>query len=58
MVIKYASITVTKEEYYRLMEELGGKAYGKYKGLNILLYQNIHGKYFIQSNDHIEQVIK
>ena len=58
MIIKYASITVTKDEYYRLMEELGGKAYGNYKGLNILLYRNIRGKYFIQSSDHVDQIIK
>ena len=58
MVIKHTTIEVTREIYNRILEEFNGRAYGKHNGLNLVLYQNIHGKYFIKSADHIDQIVK
>ena len=57
MIIKYVSIEVTRDIYYRIMEEFNGRSYGKHNGLNLGLYRNIEGKYFIQSADHIDKII-
>ena len=58
MVIKMVSIEVTKEIYNRILEEFDGRSYGNHNGLNIGLYRNIKGKYFIQSLDDIDKIIK
>ena len=52
------SIEVTKEIYNRILEEFDGRSYGNHNGLNIGLYRNIKGKYFIQSLDDIDKIIK
>lgn len=58
MVIKYASIEVTREIYNRILEEFDGRKYGIHNGINIGIYRNLQGRYFVQSADNIARIIK
>lgn len=58
MVIKMVSIQVTREIYNRILKEFDGRKFGTHNGLNIGLYRNMQGRYFIQSSDNIDKIIK
>lgn len=58
MVIKNIKIETTKEAYHKILSGFGGRCYGSYKGLNLVLYMSITGRYYIEFADYIDKIVK
>lgn len=58
MIIKNVKMEVTQATYNNFLSEFDGRCYGNYKGLNIRLYRNVEGKYFIELTDYIDHTIE
>lgn len=54
MIIENVKMEVTQATYNKFLSEFGGRCYGNYKGLNVVLYRNGEGKYFIELTDYID----
>ena len=44
--------------YNKFLSEFDGQCYGNYKGLNVRLYRNPEGKYYIEMTDYIDHIRK
>ena len=49
---------VTQATYNNFLSEFDGRCYGNYKGLNVRLYMNLEGKYYIELTDYIDHTIE
>ncbi len=58
MIIKNVKMEVTQATYNNFLSEFGGRCYGNYKGLNVVLYRNMEGKYYIELTDYIDHTIE
>ena len=58
MIIKNIKLEVTQATYNNFLSEFDGRCYGNYKGLNVRLYMNLEGKYYIELTDYIDHTIE
>ena len=58
MIIKNVKMEVTQATYTKFLSEFDGRCYGNYKGLNVRLYMNLEGKYYIELTDYIDHTIE
>lgn len=58
MIIKNVRIEITRNQYSKIESDLHDRCYGKWQGLNVVLYRNIDGGYYIELADHVANIKK